>query len=131
MHPALGNYKYRIRTRYWQILNIKWLIRSQKTWSVHPYTHAHLFWQYIYPFAVKYHVVCVYSGRTEYQATHSGKVRRASTFERRPSKRYPSRAQSMAKGRSVVCVPYAVSPFNNQPNAFLICLISVSTLHLP
>uniref|UniRef100_A0A673LUR7 Band 4.1-like protein 4B n=1 Tax=Sinocyclocheilus rhinocerous TaxID=307959 RepID=A0A673LUR7_9TELE len=42
-----------------------------------------------------------FSGRTEYQATHSGKVRRASTFERRPSKRYPSRAQSMVKGRSV------------------------------
>ncbi|RXN30415.1 band 4B isoform X1 [Labeo rohita] len=39
-----------------------------------------------------------FSGRTEYQATHSGKVRRASTFERRPSKRYPSRAQSMVKG---------------------------------
>uniref|UniRef100_A0A9J8BB13 Erythrocyte membrane protein band 4.1 like 4B n=1 Tax=Cyprinus carpio carpio TaxID=630221 RepID=A0A9J8BB13_CYPCA len=38
-----------------------------------------------------------FSGRTEYQATHSGKVRRASTFERRPSKRYPSRAQSMVK----------------------------------
>lgn len=38
-----------------------------------------------------------FSGRTEYQATHSGKVRRASTFERRPSKRYPSRAQSMSK----------------------------------
>uniref|UniRef100_A0A672SFX8 Erythrocyte membrane protein band 4.1 like 4B n=1 Tax=Sinocyclocheilus grahami TaxID=75366 RepID=A0A672SFX8_SINGR len=42
-----------------------------------------------------------FSGRTEYQATRSGKVRRASTFERRPSKRYPSRAQSMVKGRSV------------------------------
>uniref|UniRef100_A0A671M5C4 Erythrocyte membrane protein band 4.1 like 4B n=1 Tax=Sinocyclocheilus anshuiensis TaxID=1608454 RepID=A0A671M5C4_9TELE len=41
-----------------------------------------------------------FSGRTEYQATRSGKVRRASTFERRPSKRYPSRAQSMVKGRS-------------------------------
>uniref|UniRef100_A0A8C1J649 Erythrocyte membrane protein band 4.1 like 4B n=1 Tax=Cyprinus carpio TaxID=7962 RepID=A0A8C1J649_CYPCA len=39
-----------------------------------------------------------FSGRTEYQATRSGKVRRASTFERRPSKRYPSRAQSMVKG---------------------------------
>ncbi|XP_065101617.2 band 4.1-like protein 4B isoform X2 [Paramisgurnus dabryanus] len=38
-----------------------------------------------------------FSGRTEYQATHSGKVRRASTFERRPSKRYPSRAQSLGK----------------------------------
>ncbi|CAM4701109.1 unnamed protein product [Leuciscus chuanchicus] len=42
-----------------------------------------------------------FSGRTEYQATHSGKVRRASTFERRPSKRYPSRAQSMAKAKAM------------------------------
>ncbi|XP_017579331.2 band 4.1-like protein 4B isoform X1 [Pygocentrus nattereri] len=38
-----------------------------------------------------------FSGRTEYQATHSGRVRRASTFERRPSKRYPSRTQSLGK----------------------------------
>ncbi|XP_056619296.1 band 4.1-like protein 4B isoform X1 [Triplophysa dalaica] len=38
-----------------------------------------------------------FSGRTEYQATRSGKVRRASTFERRPSKRYPSRAQSLGR----------------------------------
>ncbi|TSK20252.1 Band 4.1-like protein 4B [Bagarius yarrelli] len=38
-----------------------------------------------------------FSGRTEYQATHSGRIRRASTFERRPSKRYPSRTQSLGK----------------------------------
>ncbi|KAG7469162.1 hypothetical protein MATL_G00126040 [Megalops atlanticus] len=38
-----------------------------------------------------------FSGRTEYQATHVGRLRRASTFERRPSKRYPSRRQSMVK----------------------------------
>lgn len=38
-----------------------------------------------------------FSGRTEYQATHGGRLRRASTFERRPSKRYPSRTQSLGK----------------------------------
>ncbi|XP_017308669.1 band 4.1-like protein 4B isoform X1 [Ictalurus punctatus] len=38
-----------------------------------------------------------FSGRTEYQATHSGRIRRASTFERRPSRRYPSRTQSLGK----------------------------------
>uniref|UniRef100_A0A3Q0S0Q6 Erythrocyte membrane protein band 4.1 like 4B n=1 Tax=Amphilophus citrinellus TaxID=61819 RepID=A0A3Q0S0Q6_AMPCI len=39
-----------------------------------------------------------FSGKTEYQATHGGRLRRASTFERRPSKRYPSRTQSLGKG---------------------------------
>ncbi|XP_039593551.1 band 4.1-like protein 4B isoform X3 [Polypterus senegalus] len=39
-----------------------------------------------------------FSGRTEYQATHIGRLRRTSTFERRPSKRYPSRRQSTVKG---------------------------------
>uniref|UniRef100_A0A667XKZ3 Erythrocyte membrane protein band 4.1 like 4B n=1 Tax=Myripristis murdjan TaxID=586833 RepID=A0A667XKZ3_9TELE len=39
-----------------------------------------------------------FSGKTEYQATHGGRLRRASTFERRPSKRYPSRSHSMGKG---------------------------------
>uniref|UniRef100_A0A674PBJ4 Erythrocyte membrane protein band 4.1 like 4B n=1 Tax=Takifugu rubripes TaxID=31033 RepID=A0A674PBJ4_TAKRU len=38
-----------------------------------------------------------FSGKTEYQATHAGRLRRASTFERRPSKRYPSRTQSLGK----------------------------------
>ncbi|XP_059363870.1 band 4.1-like protein 4B isoform X2 [Carassius carassius] len=47
-----------------------------------------------------------FSGRTEYQATRSGKVRRASTFERRPSKRYPSRAQSMVKAITPVKHPH-------------------------
>ncbi|XP_035167129.1 band 4.1-like protein 4B [Oxyura jamaicensis] len=31
-----------------------------------------------------------FSGRTEYQATHGTRLCRTSTFERRPSKRYPS-----------------------------------------
>ncbi|XP_043921009.1 band 4.1-like protein 4B [Protopterus annectens] len=39
-----------------------------------------------------------FSGRTEYQATHAGRLRRTSTFERRPSKRYPSRRQSTVRG---------------------------------
>ncbi|XP_019964532.2 band 4.1-like protein 4B isoform X2 [Paralichthys olivaceus] len=38
-----------------------------------------------------------FSGKTEYQATHGGRLRRTSTFERRPSKRYPSRTQSLGK----------------------------------
>uniref|UniRef100_A0AAQ6A8Y7 FERM domain-containing protein n=1 Tax=Amphiprion ocellaris TaxID=80972 RepID=A0AAQ6A8Y7_AMPOC len=38
-----------------------------------------------------------FNGKTEYQATHGGRLRRASTFERRPSKRYPSRTQSLGK----------------------------------
>uniref|UniRef100_A0A3Q0S0S1 Erythrocyte membrane protein band 4.1 like 4B n=1 Tax=Amphilophus citrinellus TaxID=61819 RepID=A0A3Q0S0S1_AMPCI len=41
-----------------------------------------------------------FSGKTEYQATHGGRLRRASTFERRPSKRYPSRTQSLGKGEA-------------------------------
>ncbi|XP_028983743.1 band 4.1-like protein 4B isoform X2 [Betta splendens] len=39
-----------------------------------------------------------FSGKTEYQATHGDRLRRASTFERRPSKRYPSRTHSLGKG---------------------------------
>uniref|UniRef100_A0A8D2JA15 Erythrocyte membrane protein band 4.1 like 4B n=1 Tax=Varanus komodoensis TaxID=61221 RepID=A0A8D2JA15_VARKO len=39
-----------------------------------------------------------FSGRTEYQATHESRLRRTSTFERRPSKRYPSRRHSTLKG---------------------------------
>ncbi|KAM4579786.1 band 4.1-like protein 4B isoform 2-T2 [Odontesthes bonariensis] len=38
-----------------------------------------------------------FSGKTEYQATHGGRLRRASTFERMPSKRYPSRTHSLGK----------------------------------
>uniref|UniRef100_A0A4W3JI75 Erythrocyte membrane protein band 4.1 like 4B n=1 Tax=Callorhinchus milii TaxID=7868 RepID=A0A4W3JI75_CALMI len=43
-----------------------------------------------------------FSGRTEYEATHKSRLRRASTFERRPSKRYPSRRHSTVKG--IVCL---------------------------
>lgn len=39
-----------------------------------------------------------FSGRTEYEATHKSRLRRTSTFERRPSKRYPSRRHSTIKG---------------------------------
>uniref|UniRef100_A0A8C4VDW8 Erythrocyte membrane protein band 4.1 like 4B n=1 Tax=Gopherus evgoodei TaxID=1825980 RepID=A0A8C4VDW8_9SAUR len=39
-----------------------------------------------------------FSGRTEYQATHGSRLRRTSTFERKPSKRYPSRRHSTFKG---------------------------------
>lgn len=46
---------------------------------------------------------CVLSGRTEYQATHGTRLRRTSTFERRPSKRYPSRRHSTFKGKCL-CV---------------------------
>uniref|UniRef100_A0A3B3QK55 Erythrocyte membrane protein band 4.1 like 4B n=1 Tax=Paramormyrops kingsleyae TaxID=1676925 RepID=A0A3B3QK55_9TELE len=42
-----------------------------------------------------------FSGRTEYQATHISRGRRASTFERRPSKRYPSRRHS--PGETFLC----------------------------
>uniref|UniRef100_A0A3P9BA02 Erythrocyte membrane protein band 4.1 like 4B n=1 Tax=Maylandia zebra TaxID=106582 RepID=A0A3P9BA02_9CICH len=42
-----------------------------------------------------------FSGKTEYQATHGGRLRRASTFERRPSRRYPSRTQSLGKSEIV------------------------------
>lgn len=42
---------------------------------------------------------CILSGRTEYQATHGTRLRRTSTFERRPSKRYPSRRHSTFKGK--------------------------------
>ncbi|KAM9724543.1 band 4.1-like protein 4B isoform 2-T2 [Menidia menidia] len=38
-----------------------------------------------------------FSGKTEYQATHGGRLRRASTFDRMPSKRYPSRTHSLGK----------------------------------
>ncbi|XP_058878774.1 band 4.1-like protein 4B isoform X1 [Acipenser ruthenus] len=52
-----------------------------------------------------------FSGRTEYQATH-GRLRRTSTFERRPSKRYPSRRQSTVKA-SNPAKPAHLSAQNN------------------
>ncbi|KAM9309662.1 LOW QUALITY PROTEIN: band 4.1-like protein 4B [Pholidichthys leucotaenia] len=51
-----------------------------------------------------------FSGKTEYQATHGGRLRRASTFERRPSKRYPSRAHSLGKGAISPAKPPPISP---------------------
>ncbi|XP_005158090.1 band 4.1-like protein 4B isoform X1 [Danio rerio] len=57
-----------------------------------------------------------FSGRTEYQATHSGKVRRASTFERRPSKRYPSRAQSMVKAMTPAKHPHLSAQTSPEPS---------------
>nr|XP_057939376.1 band 4.1-like protein 4B isoform X1 [Doryrhamphus excisus]XP_057939377.1 band 4.1-like protein 4B isoform X1 [Doryrhamphus excisus] len=52
-----------------------------------------------------------FSGKTEYQATHSSRLRRASTFERRPSKRYPSRTQSLGKVAAISPVkPAHISP---------------------
>ncbi|CAH2283839.1 band 4B [Pelobates cultripes] len=46
-----------------------------------------------------------FSGRTEYQATHAGRLRRTSTFERRPSKRYPSRRHSTFKANNAMKPP--------------------------
>uniref|UniRef100_A0A452QB94 Band 4.1-like protein 5 n=1 Tax=Ursus americanus TaxID=9643 RepID=A0A452QB94_URSAM len=43
-----------------------------------------------------------FSGRTEYQATHGARLRRTSTFERKPSKRYPSRRHSTFKASNPV-----------------------------
>ncbi|XP_062987359.1 band 4.1-like protein 4B isoform X2 [Elgaria multicarinata webbii] len=43
-----------------------------------------------------------FSGRTEYQATHGSRLRRTSTFERRPSKRYPSRRHSTFKASNAL-----------------------------
>ncbi|KAG9469702.1 hypothetical protein GDO78_019866 [Eleutherodactylus coqui] len=47
-----------------------------------------------------------FSGRTEYQATHAGRLRRTSTFERRPSKRYPSRRHSTYKANNPMKAPH-------------------------
>lgn len=36
-------------------------------------------------------IVCVTSGKTEYQTTKANKARRSASFERRPSRRYSRR----------------------------------------
>uniref|UniRef100_A0A8C8JQU7 FERM domain-containing protein n=1 Tax=Oncorhynchus tshawytscha TaxID=74940 RepID=A0A8C8JQU7_ONCTS len=57
-----------------------------------------------------------FSGKTEYQATHGGRLRRASTFERRPSKRYPSRTHSLG-GKGWYILPsthYSIYPTSLQ-----------------
>ncbi|XP_029461015.1 band 4.1-like protein 5 isoform X2 [Rhinatrema bivittatum] len=51
-----------------------------------------------------------YSGKTEYQTTKSSKIRRSSTFERRPSKRYSRRTLQM---RANVGKPELTSIQNN------------------
>nr|XP_060637419.1 band 4.1-like protein 4B isoform X3 [Anolis sagrei ordinatus] len=55
-----------------------------------------------------------FSGRTEYQATHGSRLRRTSTFERRPSKRYPSRRHSTFKANNALKPsPHCFSGKNN------------------
>ncbi|XP_061118071.1 band 4.1-like protein 4B isoform X2 [Conger conger] len=62
-----------------------------------------------------------YSGRTEYQATHVSRQRRASSFERRPSKRYPSRRHSLGK------VTSSTFPLSSTLNAAKPALLSAQT----
>uniref|UniRef100_A0A8D0DLI4 Erythrocyte membrane protein band 4.1 like 4B n=1 Tax=Salvator merianae TaxID=96440 RepID=A0A8D0DLI4_SALMN len=62
-----------------------------------------------------------FSGRTEYQATHGSRLRRTSTFERHPSKRYPSRRHSTFKATntlksSQLCSKNNPDIHNNQPS---------------
>ncbi|XP_064006094.1 LOW QUALITY PROTEIN: band 4.1-like protein 4B [Pogoniulus pusillus] len=61
-----------------------------------------------------------FSGRTEYQATHGTRLRRTSTFERRPSRRYPSRRHSTFKANNPVkavqlCAKNTPEVHNYQP----------------
>ncbi|XP_032978184.1 band 4.1-like protein 4B isoform X3 [Rhinolophus ferrumequinum] len=53
-----------------------------------------------------------FSGRTEYQATHGARLRRTSTFERKPSKRYPSRRHSTFKASNPVIAAQICSKSN-------------------
>ncbi|XP_027964575.1 band 4.1-like protein 4B isoform X1 [Eumetopias jubatus] len=53
-----------------------------------------------------------FSGRTEYQATHGTRLRRTSTFERKPSKRYPSRRHSTFKASNPVIAAQFCSKTN-------------------
>ncbi|XP_018124881.1 band 4.1-like protein 4B [Xenopus laevis] len=55
-----------------------------------------------------------FSGRTEYQATHAGRLRRTSTFERRPSKRYPSRRHSTFKANNPMKPPQFCAKNNSE-----------------
>uniref|UniRef100_A0A3P8ZUD0 FERM domain-containing protein n=1 Tax=Esox lucius TaxID=8010 RepID=A0A3P8ZUD0_ESOLU len=70
-----------------------------------------------------------FSGKTEYQTTHGGRLRRASTFERRPSKRYPSRTHSMGgKGGYIGFSPakpphLRVSESSGQPSMYVTSLL--------
>ncbi|XP_016893677.1 band 4.1-like protein 4B isoform X2 [Cynoglossus semilaevis] len=57
-----------------------------------------------------------FSGKTEYQATHGGRLRRTSTFERRPSKRYPSRAQSLSKAAISPAKPHISAHASPEPS---------------
>ncbi|XP_066547568.1 band 4.1-like protein 4B isoform X2 [Amia ocellicauda] len=59
-----------------------------------------------------------FSGRTEYQATHGGRLRRKSTFERRPSKRYPSRRQSMVKAHNPAKAAHLSVQTNPDPSVY-------------
>ncbi|XP_058868926.1 band 4.1-like protein 4B isoform X4 [Acipenser ruthenus] len=58
-----------------------------------------------------------FSGRTEYQATH-GRLRRTSTFERRPSKRYPSRRQSTVKASNPAKAAHLSAQNNPDANIY-------------
>ncbi|XP_041104154.1 band 4.1-like protein 4B isoform X1 [Polyodon spathula] len=58
-----------------------------------------------------------FSGRTEYQATH-GRLRRTSTFERRPSKRYPSRRQSTVKASNPTKAAHLSAQNNPDANIY-------------
>ncbi|XP_055972995.1 band 4.1-like protein 4B isoform X2 [Sorex fumeus] len=53
-----------------------------------------------------------FSGRTEYQATHGSRLRRTNTFERKPSKRYPSRRHSTFKASNPVIAAQLCSKTN-------------------
>ncbi|MGH0121271.1 UNVERIFIED_CONTAM: hypothetical protein FKN15_074844 [Acipenser sinensis] len=58
-----------------------------------------------------------FCGRTEYQATH-GRLRRTSTFERRPSKRYPSRRQSTVKASNPAKAAHLSAQNNPDANIY-------------
>ncbi|XP_060055024.1 band 4.1-like protein 4B isoform X3 [Erinaceus europaeus] len=59
-----------------------------------------------------------FSGRTEYQATHGSRLRRTSTFERKPSKRYPSRRHSTFKASNPVIAAQLCSKANPEVHTY-------------